>query len=156
MRFVDTNVLIYAISAPDEDDRKRTIALELLGEGDLAISVQVLGEFYTQATRRSRTGGDNSRASLEVYRVDRQLSGSADHPRCLPFSNPHLQPIRVGVLGQRNLGRGAGCRLRCRVFGRHEFRTGLRWASGDKPLRGSVAIAATAPDIYGSTIQVLI
>ena len=56
MRFVDTNVLLYAISALDEDNRKRSRALELLGEGDLTVSVQVLGEFYTQATRRSRHG----------------------------------------------------------------------------------------------------
>ena len=65
MRFVDTNVLIYAISAPDEDNRKRTIALELLGEGDLAISVQVLGEFYTQATRRSRQGAITHEQALK-------------------------------------------------------------------------------------------
>ena len=56
MRFVDTNVLIYAISTPGEDDRKRSRALELLRDGDLAVSVQVLGEFYNQATRRSRQG----------------------------------------------------------------------------------------------------
>ena len=56
MLFVDTNVLLYAISVPGEDDRKRNRALELLRGGDLAVSVQVLGEFYNQATRRSRQG----------------------------------------------------------------------------------------------------
>ena len=56
MRFVDTNVLLYAISTPGEDDLKRNRALELLKDGDLAVSVQVLGEFYNQATRRSRQG----------------------------------------------------------------------------------------------------
>ena len=35
----------------------------------------------------------------------------------------------------------------------YEFRTGLRWSSGDKPFQGSVTVAATASDIYGSTIQ---
>ena len=56
MRFIDTNVLLYVISVLADDNRKRSRALELLAEGDLAISVQVLGEFYTQATRRSRQG----------------------------------------------------------------------------------------------------
>lgn len=54
MRFVDTNVLLYAVSALTEDARKRERALLLLKEGDLAISVQVLQEFYHQATRPNR------------------------------------------------------------------------------------------------------
>ena len=54
MRFVDTNVLLYASSALVEDANKRLRALELLREGDLALSVQVLQEFYYQSTRPSR------------------------------------------------------------------------------------------------------
>ena len=57
MRFVDSNIPIYA-SSPDPDDaEKRRIADELLfrEEGNLAISVQVLGEFYAQSTRPSRS-----------------------------------------------------------------------------------------------------
>ncbi len=54
MRFVDTNVLLYAVSALTEDATKRGPALALLKEGDLAVSVQVLQEFYYQATRPSR------------------------------------------------------------------------------------------------------
>lgn len=54
MRFIDTNVLLYAISRdPDERD-KRKRANEILGARDLALSVQVLQEFYVQATRTSR------------------------------------------------------------------------------------------------------
>ena len=56
MRFLDTNVLIYAASpAPDEADKQRS-AQRLLEAGDLALSVQVLQEFYHQATRSSRPG----------------------------------------------------------------------------------------------------
>jgi predicted nucleic acid-binding protein len=54
VRFVDTNVLLYAISR-DPDERERAIrANELLTARDLALSVQVLQEFYVQATRESR------------------------------------------------------------------------------------------------------
>ena len=55
MRFVDTNVLLYAASTVPEEERKARIARELLDSGDLALSVQVLQEFYVQATRPSRT-----------------------------------------------------------------------------------------------------
>ena len=53
MRFVDTNVLVYAVSAALEDEEKRLRALDLLARRDLAMSVQVLQEFYVQATRPS-------------------------------------------------------------------------------------------------------
>ena len=46
MCFVDTNVLIYAVSAAVEDAGKQRRALDLLGTRDLALSVQVLQEFY--------------------------------------------------------------------------------------------------------------
>ena len=54
MRFVDTNVLLYAVSAESEESGKRDRAIALLEESDLAISVQVLQEFYHQATRPGR------------------------------------------------------------------------------------------------------
>ena len=54
MRFVDTNILLYAIS-PDATERdKWTRANEILDTGDIGLSVQVLQEFYVQATRASR------------------------------------------------------------------------------------------------------
>ncbi len=54
MRFVDTNVLLYAVSQdPDEGD-KASVARGILAERDLGLSVQVLQEFYVQATRDSR------------------------------------------------------------------------------------------------------
>lgn len=56
MRFVDTNVLLYRISgAPDEGEKAQRAAF-ILGETDLALSVQVLQEFYVQATHPRRVG----------------------------------------------------------------------------------------------------
>ena len=51
MRFVDTNVLLYAISTVPAEAPKALRARVLLRERDLALSVQVLQEFYVQATR---------------------------------------------------------------------------------------------------------
>jgi predicted nucleic acid-binding protein len=54
MRFVDTNVLLYAASTVDEERDKKERALAILERDDLVLSVQVLQEFYVQATRPSR------------------------------------------------------------------------------------------------------
>lgn len=54
MRFVDTNVLLYAISRDPAETAKSACANELLSQRDLGLSVQVLQEFYVQATRGSR------------------------------------------------------------------------------------------------------
>lgn len=54
VRFVDTNVLLYAISTDSGERAKAEVARELLSARDLALSAQVLQEFYVQATRASR------------------------------------------------------------------------------------------------------
>ena len=54
MRFVDTNVLIYAALQESESRVKRQQARELLRSPGLALSVQVLQEFYYRATHPAR------------------------------------------------------------------------------------------------------
>ena len=54
MRFVDTNVLLYAISRDEGEYGKQSSAHEIVFSDDLALSVQVLQEFYVQATRPER------------------------------------------------------------------------------------------------------
>jgi predicted nucleic acid-binding protein len=54
LRFVDTNVLLYSISTAADEARKHKVAIEVLNAADLALSVQVLQEFYVQATRSTR------------------------------------------------------------------------------------------------------
>lgn len=55
MRFVDTNILIYAIGLQPAPPEKKAIAREILAQGDIALSVQVLQEFYVQATHARRS-----------------------------------------------------------------------------------------------------
>jgi predicted nucleic acid-binding protein len=55
MRFADTNILLYSISTAIGEQRKAGIAIALLSSKEIAISVQVLQEFYVQATRTSRS-----------------------------------------------------------------------------------------------------
>lgn len=54
MRFVDTNILLYGISTDPGEREKAEKAREVLNSRDLALSVQVIQEFYVQATRTSR------------------------------------------------------------------------------------------------------
>lgn len=52
--FLDTNILLYSISRNPSESAKRERAIELLDDDSSALSIQVLQEFYVQATRASR------------------------------------------------------------------------------------------------------
>ena len=66
MRFVDTNVLLYAVSEDPAEAGKRDRARQVLSERDLAVSVQVLQEFYFQATRPTRVRRLSSESALRI------------------------------------------------------------------------------------------
>jgi len=52
--FLDTNVLLYSISRAPAEAAKRERAIALLDEDGGSLSVQVLQEFYVEATRSNR------------------------------------------------------------------------------------------------------
>jgi predicted nucleic acid-binding protein len=69
--FLDTNILVYAVSsAPSEADKSRR-ALELVERTDFGLSAQVLQEFYVTVTRKIRTplAPDRAVALMDEYRV---------------------------------------------------------------------------------------
>jgi len=51
VRFLDTNILLVAISSHPNEVERAERAASLLCDRDLALSLQVLQEFYAQATR---------------------------------------------------------------------------------------------------------
>ena len=70
MRFIDTNVLLYRVSEDPAERDKAEVAAKLLQATDLALSVQVLQEFYvqaTRATRRNRLSHDEAQALIEAW-----------------------------------------------------------------------------------------
>ena len=73
MRLADTNVLIYAVSNREADAGKRARAEATLMEPDLALSVQVLQEFYSQATRPQGPAGLTHEQAMEFLRPLRTL-----------------------------------------------------------------------------------
>jgi predicted nucleic acid-binding protein len=52
--FLDTNILLYSISRDPAEAAKRERAIALVEQDNGALSVQVLQEFYVQATRSTR------------------------------------------------------------------------------------------------------
>ncbi len=52
--FVDTNVLLYAVSTVPDEEKKNGTARAILARDDLVLSAQVLQEFYVQATRATK------------------------------------------------------------------------------------------------------
>ena len=68
MLFLDTNVLLYRISTDPKETRKAQIAERILQGKDMALSVQVLQEFYAQATRSSRSGALEHEEAFELVR----------------------------------------------------------------------------------------
>lgn len=70
VRFADTNVLLYLVSTDQAEDEKRTRARQILDEGNLVLSTQVLQEFYVQATRSTRPdplSHDQARRLVESF-----------------------------------------------------------------------------------------
>jgi predicted nucleic acid-binding protein len=71
VQFVDTNILLYAISQDPDEQAKKTRANEILSAADVGLSVQVLQEFYVQATRESRVDRlthDQAAALVDSFR----------------------------------------------------------------------------------------
>jgi predicted nucleic acid-binding protein len=54
MPFVDTNILLYSLDFEPAQPAKAAIATQILARRDLVLSVQVLQEFYVQATHARR------------------------------------------------------------------------------------------------------
>ena len=52
--FLDTNVLVYAVSSSGAEAAKKARALELIETADFGLSAQVLQELYVTVTRKAR------------------------------------------------------------------------------------------------------
>ncbi|MFM7513014.1 MAG: PIN domain-containing protein [Cyanobium sp.] len=68
--FLDTNVLLYAVSADPGEAAKRHLARQLLQDDDWTLSIQVLQEFFVQATRVSRSSAlsmDEARMLIDCW-----------------------------------------------------------------------------------------
>jgi predicted nucleic acid-binding protein len=69
MQLLDTNILLYSISTDPNERSKCDIAQRLLSERNNALSVQVLQEFYMQATRATRSAALAHDSAVSLIRV---------------------------------------------------------------------------------------
>ena len=69
--FLDTNILVYAVSSLQEDAAKKANALDLIQTTDFGISSQVLQEFYVTVTRKIQKplAPEAAVALLQEYRL---------------------------------------------------------------------------------------
>ena len=90
--FLDTNVLLYAVSTTPAEASKRQLARYLLTEDDWTLSVQVLQEFYVQATRATRPDRlslDDAVALMATSTCIRPIRCPTGMPRSWPLpTNP--------------------------------------------------------------------
>jgi predicted nucleic acid-binding protein len=69
--FLDTNVLVYALSSAEADEAKSRKALDLVQSSEFGLSAQVLQEFYVTVTRKIRkpVTPEVAVALMDEYRV---------------------------------------------------------------------------------------
>jgi predicted nucleic acid-binding protein len=60
--FLDTNILVYAVSRRAEDAAKKTVARHLIQPGGQVISMQVLQEFYRVSAHPKKLGYSHAEA----------------------------------------------------------------------------------------------
>jgi len=78
--FLDTNVLVYAVSSAEDDSPKARRALDLVQRTNFGLSAQVLQEFYVTVTRKIRKplSPEQAVALMDQYRVFPTVS--TDYP----------------------------------------------------------------------------
>jgi predicted nucleic acid-binding protein len=85
LAFVDTNIFVYAFASDvaEKKTKASTLVLELFASGGLCLSLQVLQEFYTTATRKVKLSPPDAFtvvqrfATARVFRPDLETVLSA-------------------------------------------------------------------------------
>jgi predicted nucleic acid-binding protein len=92
--FIDTNVLLYAVShSPAEADKKEK-ALQLLEREDFGVSMQVVQEFYVNATHLAKGTLSREEAMAFIDRLVRLRRSSFLTTRSFTPPCSSIQPGR--------------------------------------------------------------
>jgi hypothetical protein len=144
VRFVDTNILLYAVSRDPEERHKATRADELLTHRDLALSVQVLQEFYVQATRDTRDHPLTHRQAVDLVTAFSRFPVQETTTGLVHAAMTARDPVPAVPLGRRH---HRGCptgRLRSGPVRGPEPRPGLRRRHRGQPVPLSPNVATRA------------
>jgi predicted nucleic acid-binding protein len=78
--FLDTNVLVYAVSSAPSEQSKKRIALALVDREDFGLSAQVLQELYVTVTRKIVTPLPPEQALALIDELRRFPLVTTDYP----------------------------------------------------------------------------
>ena len=130
--FLDTNVLIYAVSSSPEDSAKKERALQLIEIADFGLSAQVLQEFYVNVTRKiaSPLAPDAAVELLDQFRHFPMVP--TDYPLIVAGAETAVR----FVLGRRNCRGGRVSRGANAIHRRSEPRPALWLGPGGRSVSG--------------------
>ena len=134
MRLADTNILIYAADTSPKERQKRSRAAEVLKTEGLCLSVQVLQEFYHQATRPTGRLGMSHEQALAFLDPFMDLTIRPVNSGSVQSGCRDCKQAQYLLLGRRHYGGGTNSGMRRGLFGRPQPRPVLRRRRGDKPL----------------------
>jgi predicted nucleic acid-binding protein len=92
--FLDTNVLLYAALAKNDEPRKFQISRDLIAAWNFGLSTQVLGEFFVNAQRKSQRPLSAREAAAFVVRLDTRPCVAIDLD-VLHMAIGHAQRFRI-------------------------------------------------------------
>jgi predicted nucleic acid-binding protein len=121
--FVDTNILVYADdrSASAKRDRSQKLIQELLRGGRGWISVQVLQEYYSAATRKLGMQAGDARRRVELYtRFGVAVAGASDVLGAIDLHRLHQFSIWDALIVRTALISG------CRILYSEDLQAGFR------------------------------
>ena len=90
--FFDTNIFIYAVSEAPEDAAKRRLALKLIEDCEIHLSIQVVQEFLHTCLRKSRIGLNSSalvQSARWLLTFDCQIPDAASVMKTLEIQKTH-------------------------------------------------------------------
>lgn len=90
--FFDTNIFIYAVSEAPEDAAKRRLALTLIENSEIHLSIQVVQEFLHTCLRKSRLGLNSSalvQSARWLLTFDCQIPDAASVMKTLEIQTTH-------------------------------------------------------------------
>lgn len=67
--FFDTNIFVYSVSKAPTDKRKRELAISLISESEVHLSLQVVQEFIHTCLRKKHIGRDSGALARSALRM---------------------------------------------------------------------------------------
>lgn len=121
--FVDTNILIYADdrSGSAKRDRSRELIRELIQNGNGWVSIQVLQEYFSAATRKLGIEAGAARRRVELYtRFGVAVIGAGDVLSAIDLHRLHQFSIWDALIVRAALISG------CRILYSEDLQSGFR------------------------------